>query len=398
MVFSSPSILWALGLLAIPIIIHLFEFRRYKKLYFSDTSLFKEIKSQSQTKNQLRHLLLLIARLLFLTFLILAFAEPMVPASSGKKSEPEVVSIYIDNSYSMSSSDEGGSKLLAQALEMAFRISEQYPKGYKFQLITNRLSANEKRLLNKEELLEQLDLTNTIAQHRLLEEILLFQERSLAENDIKRSLVYCISDFNQTLPKGETQIEIDSLKMLRLVPLRPVVIENLSIDSAWSDAPIIQKGIEQKIGFRVTNHGSEEILDQKIDVYINERQVFSPIISINANAYLDTSFSFVPEQNGSIHGRISLDDRSITFDDTYYFTLPVKSSISIAEINETIGISSPFKRLFSSEQFSHIEQESSALLQDELNETSLLVFNELTTWNSGLTAIAESHLKKVVTS
>lgn len=372
----------------------MFEFRRYKKLHFSDTSLFKEIKSQSQTKNQLRHLLLLATRLLFLTFLILAFAKPIIPSSDGKKIEPELISVYVDNSYSMSSSDAGGAKMLTQALEIAFRISEQYPKEYKFQLLTNALTANEKRILNKKDFIEQLDNISTIAQHRPLEEILVFQQRSVAEEDVSRMVTYLISDFNQLLPKEESPLTVDSNNTLRLIPMQPMISENLSIDSAWSFAPIVQKGIEQKIGFRITNHGNQSILDQKIDVFIGDKQVYSPIVSIGPNDYIDTSFTFTPNETGRIKGRISLEDRAIIFDDTYFFSIPVKSKIAVAELSQNLKADSPFKRLFTSDQFTHVQQEPSALVQDELEKSSLLVINELNSWNTGLTAVAASHLDK----
>ena len=50
MQFLFPSFLWALGLLAIPIIIHLFYFRRYKEVYFTNVRLLKEL--VEETKQQ----------------------------------------------------------------------------------------------------------------------------------------------------------------------------------------------------------------------------------------------------------------------------------------------------------------------------------------------------------
>ncbi|MDO9613526.1 MAG: BatA domain-containing protein, partial [Bacteroidota bacterium] len=44
MSFLYPVFLFALLALAIPVIIHLFNFRRYKTLYFSNVTLLKLIK------------------------------------------------------------------------------------------------------------------------------------------------------------------------------------------------------------------------------------------------------------------------------------------------------------------------------------------------------------------
>ena len=156
MIFSSPSFLWALGLIAIPIIVHLFQFRRFKRLDFSDVSLLREIQTKSQTKNQLKHLLVLAARILFLAALIFAFAEPILPGKSDLAKQKPLISIYVDNSLSMQNRS-GDGKLLQLALQRAFDISESYPKESKFQLITNDLTSNQRRFVDRESFLELLD-------------------------------------------------------------------------------------------------------------------------------------------------------------------------------------------------------------------------------------------------
>jgi len=63
MTFLYPEFLWAISLIAIPIIIHLFNFRRYKKIYYSDISLLKSIKTETKNRSQLKHILILISRI-----------------------------------------------------------------------------------------------------------------------------------------------------------------------------------------------------------------------------------------------------------------------------------------------------------------------------------------------
>ena len=92
MIISSPYFLWALGLLSIPIIIHLFQFKRYKKLYFPDISLLKEAKTKSKSQNRLKDLLILFARIAFIAALVFAFSEPIIPADTSTE-DIESVSI-----------------------------------------------------------------------------------------------------------------------------------------------------------------------------------------------------------------------------------------------------------------------------------------------------------------
>jgi hypothetical protein len=124
--FLYPGFLFALAALAIPVIVHLFNFRRYQKVYFSNVQFLKELQEQQASRRNLRERLILAARLLALTFLVLAFAKPFIPhnqqASIGKQ---QVVSVFVDNSYSMQTLSKEGS-LLDEAKHHAKEIAASY--------------------------------------------------------------------------------------------------------------------------------------------------------------------------------------------------------------------------------------------------------------------------------
>ena len=98
--FEHPGVLWALLLLAIPIIIHLFHFKRFKTLYFSSLIFVKQIEQETKSVKKLKHLLILISRLLAFAALVLAFAKPYIPLSENTL-QGKTTAIYIDNSFSM---------------------------------------------------------------------------------------------------------------------------------------------------------------------------------------------------------------------------------------------------------------------------------------------------------
>jgi hypothetical protein len=78
--FVYPSFLWALTALSIPIIIHLFNFRKTTRIYFSSNRFLRQVQEATTAKRRLKHYLILFSRLLFLLFLVLAFAQPIIPA------------------------------------------------------------------------------------------------------------------------------------------------------------------------------------------------------------------------------------------------------------------------------------------------------------------------------
>ena len=112
MSFTYPAFLFALSAIAIPIIIHLFNFRKFKTVYFSNVRFLKEVKQETQAKSKLKHLLVLASRILAITFLVLAFSQPFIPAENNKiPVGDKTVSIFIDNSFSMDAINKNGTLL-----------------------------------------------------------------------------------------------------------------------------------------------------------------------------------------------------------------------------------------------------------------------------------------------
>src|SRR3954471_1778396 len=121
--FLYPAFLFALLSLAIPVVIHLFNFRKFKKVYFSNVQFLKEIQEQQASRRNLKERLILATRLLALFFLVFAFARPYIASqSTGKAGRQNAVSIFVDNSYSMQTLNREGS-LLDDAKQKAKEIA-----------------------------------------------------------------------------------------------------------------------------------------------------------------------------------------------------------------------------------------------------------------------------------
>ena len=97
--YQNPQLLYALFAIAIPIIIHLFNFRKFEPIYFSSIRFLKDIKEQNQKKSKLKNILILLSRILAIVFLVLAFSKPYIPSENKQKTKN--VFLYVDNSQSM---------------------------------------------------------------------------------------------------------------------------------------------------------------------------------------------------------------------------------------------------------------------------------------------------------
>jgi len=127
MEFVNPGFLYGLFAIAIPILIHLFNFRRFKKVYFTNVKFIRELKQQTQKQSKLKHLLVLLMRVLAIVSLVLAFAQPYIPQAENviKPNEQNALSIYIDNSFSMQAESEQ-SILLENAKEKARDVASVF--------------------------------------------------------------------------------------------------------------------------------------------------------------------------------------------------------------------------------------------------------------------------------
>ena len=156
MQFLYPTFLFALAALAIPIILHLFYFRRFKKVYFTNVRFLKEVKEETSARSKLRNLLVLLMRLLAIIFLVLTFAQPFIPQDVEVKKGLKTVSVFVDNSFSMSALSQDV-PLLEKAKQRAREIIQAYAVDDEFQILTNDFEGRHQRLVSQEDALDLVD-------------------------------------------------------------------------------------------------------------------------------------------------------------------------------------------------------------------------------------------------
>jgi hypothetical protein len=196
--FVSPAFLFFLSLIAIPIIIHLFNFRRYKKIDFTNVRFLKELKDENQSQSRLKHLLVLCSRILAVIFLVLAFAQPFIPKNKTNiEAGQQVVSLYIDNSFSMQGLSSEGN-LLDEAKTKAHEAADAFPNATQFQLLTNDFEGVNQRLISKEELADAIDKIKVSAVSRTAKEILIRQQDAINNSTSKNKIAFWFSDFQKT--------------------------------------------------------------------------------------------------------------------------------------------------------------------------------------------------------
>ena len=336
MKFLYPEFLWAFFLLIIPIIIHLFNFKRYKTLYFSSLSFIKHVDQQTKSTQKIKHILILFSRLLALSFLILAFAQPYFDREGNKSLTKDHVSvIYLDNSYSMQSRGPEG-ELLSEAREKAKELINSSPMNSKFMVITNDLTGREERILNKVEALEKIDNTTYSPLAKSLNQIISWKnDKILRRSELEQidlfSSTYLFSDFQAST--NNDVITLDSLRG-NYYPIQLVSEDkdNLLVDSVWFTSPNHTINSRAELNFRIRNNSEQDIENAELNIRIEdfEKTVF---VNIPKNGSKSSSITYTDKTHGNKRGSITVMDKHIFFDDAFYFNYHVHPNADVLILN-----------------------------------------------------------------
>lgn len=385
--FTYPAFLFALVAIAIPIIIHLFNFRKFKTVYFSNVRFLKEIKQETQSRSRLRQLLILACRILAIIFLVLAFAQPFLPVQN-KKILPgqKAVSIFIDNSFSMEAINKNGT-LLDEAKKRAMEIIASYKPNDRFQLLTNDFEGKHQRLVTKEEFGNMLDEITVSPVTRKITDIVSRQEDLLTESGSKSKIAYLISDFQKSITNID-QLKKDTLIDFNFVPLTAALKSNVYIDTCWFDTPVRQLNQLEKLHVRIKNNSENTVENNSIKLFINGVQRTLASFSMKAHDETEVLLSYPNKESGFQQCYILLNDYPVTFDDAFYFSYEVSKNVSVLCINPSeTGLSAPpfLNNLFRTDSvFLTKNSEENKLEYATFSAYNLIILNELKTVSSGL--------------
>ncbi|MCH4552984.1 BatA domain-containing protein [Aestuariibaculum lutulentum] len=370
MQFKHPELLYALFLLLIPIIIHLFQLRKFQKVEFTNVAFLKRVTIETRKSSQIKKWLVLLTRLLLLACIVLAFAQPFTSNYDNFKTKKETV-IYLDNSFSMQAKGNNG-ELLKRAVQ---DIISNVPEDETVSVLTNDNTFRNTTIKAIKNDLLQLNFTaNTLTpEAALLKSKTLFSK----QKGILKDLVF-ISDFQET--KNTFTPETDSLTNIHLVKLNSVNTNNVAIDSAY-----ISETSATAITLKVSLKNSGDAIENlPISLFNDDKLIAKTSVAIEDTA--ETTFS-IPV-NEIINGKITIDDSSLQFDNALYFNINETSKIKVLAINA--GDDDFLKRIYTKDEFIYTSVLENQLNYNDIEQQQLIVLNELKDIPNALVAALKS--------
>ncbi|MBP2832719.1 BatA and WFA domain-containing protein [Aquimarina sp. U1-2] len=360
MQFKSPEILYALFALIIPIIVHLFQLRRFKKVRFSNVQFLKAVTIQTRKSSQIKKWVTLITRLLLLASSIIAFAQPYFAAGDAMGKPVETV-IYLDNSFSMQAKGSRGPLLKRAVQEILSSLNEEQ----QFSLLTNTetfVNVSKKDIQN-----ELLQLGYSA--HQLPYHAAYLKAKNLLNSSSSETIrrIVMISDFQQK--EKNFSLPVDPSTRTDLVHLRPVTKQNIAIDSLFLERNE-DNSLQLKVLLSATGKNADNV---SIGLYNDHQLLGKTAVSIPENSTAATAFRL--DERTQINGKVIIEDPTITFDNSRYFTINAPKKIKVVAINEEND--SFLKNIFTPDEFELESNPINALNYNTINDANLLILNEI---------------------
>ncbi len=386
MIFLQPWVLWFLLFLIVPILVHLFNFQKPKKLLFSNIQFIKEVDKVVTQRIKLKQWLLLIVRLLAIASLVLAFASPVIKnhqVTTGISGQRSVI-ILVDNSLSMSASNPKG-MYLEQAKFLAREIIKSYDPTDEFQIQTTGKLRLNTTFIRKNEALERIQEINfhqNSFSYKKFIEILpfLFQNASSPNRSI-----YLISDFQKSTFLSEiTEKKWSEDYKVHFVPLSNQTFKNIFITEIQPETPVFEKGKPIQLNIKIQNLSDEKITKLSIQTEVNGKIVSIASESLEPHEIKTTSITYTIQETGWQQAKISIEDSPIQFDNTRYFCYFVaeKHPILLVKSSEI----SPYLEKFLLNVVTNFQVKiisSSELSNEELHNYEILILQGIKELSNG---------------
>lgn len=374
MQFKNPELLFSLLLLVIPIIVHLFQLRKFQKTPFTNLKFLKEVTLQTRKSSQLKKWLVLLSRLFALACIVLAFAQPYSTSKTDASAKSETV-IYIDNSLSLQAKGAQGEmlKTVTQQLFKNTNIPEQLSWFTNNSVLQQTAIADFKNNI--------LDLSYSANSISLIDALLKAESLFSKDSTTQKNLVW-ISDFQgqESFPDlSKSNLNISTLQ------LKPLNTNNISIDSVYISS-INSSNLELSVLLSTFGDSKENV---PIALYNQGKLIARTSNTLQQN---DSSTATFEIEDTDFEGTVSITDQSLLFDNEFFFSVNKKERIKVLSIHQ--GDDGFLSKIYTSDEFEFTSQKINQLDFNILPEQNTIVLNQLDKISSVLQNALNSFVEK----
>ena len=337
MSFLSPWMLYGLGMLAAPVLVHLWHRRRVIQVQFSTLRFLKMIAAKTSRSSRVENVVLLLLRCLVFALLAAAAARPVLSTKTAKLfggDVPRTVVLAIDNSMSMSyrTGDTGDKTRLAAAKQEALAVLDDLKPDDDVAV----MAVDDRPQL----LVAQPTVDHGVAR-RMIESIRPGEERSdfsvafreaakiVAQGSHGVRELYFFTDDQQSgwrFDPGSVFGQTWTKSELHPVIVRPDNLAgvNAAVKELRMKSPLLTPGGLES-GVAVVSNFSSRPSQNLLEIRLGGERVAQKPLEIAPDTSIEVPFEY---QAPAVFGRwaqgvASIEEDNLPGDDRFYFTVPV---------------------------------------------------------------------------
>lgn len=355
MTFLNPAVLFGLLAASIPIIIHLLNLRKLKKIDFSTLQFLKELQKNKIRKIKIKQWLLLALRVLIILAIVTAFARPTIVGVSigGTTSAAKTTAVFIlDDTFSMSVVDQNGS-YFNQAKEAIKNILTQFEEGDEFGLVLVSHQPDEIEMTsNLNKFVQEVDATNISYASGKLNNSIIKAAELIGEAKNFNKEIYVLADFQKGRLANEDEI-IDLKEQLgeqvRLYTFNYSGKEvfNFGIDDLKLNTQIFEKDKPVKFEATLKNYSERTKDNLVVSLFINGERLAQQSINLNSGESKIANLEASARNFGYNDAIIEIEEDDIIQDNKRYTSFFISEKIPVLiladDVNDTKLIEAALK-------------------------------------------------------
>jgi uncharacterized membrane protein len=348
----------------IPVLIHLLNRRRFRRIPWAAMSFLLAANRRSAKRVRLEQLLLMLARIGVVVLLGLAVARPYVPASAilpGSSSRVHRI-VLVDNSLSMNAHGADGRTRFAAAQQCATRLVDSFPPADAVSLVSLAAPAEaviahaayDRRFVRESlaAILSTQRATDTVGALSAARDILKASDAAAGNR-----AVYLISDFPKDVWESDTPQNptaavratrqladalLDPSMDLNLIRVDAGSGENIAVTRLTPESPLIGVNVPVRIAVEVTNFGDSTVRNASLQVrrdWQTIRREQLPRVEPGSSVVSSVSTEFAAAGTHAIEARVTAATQNmLEDDDVRYLSLEVRESAPVLLVDGRPGV------------------------------------------------------------
>ncbi len=342
--FLNTTILLLTTLAIIPILIHLFNRQRVKRIKFSSIRYLKSLQKTRMRRLKIKQLILLLLRTLIILMIVIAFARPATEGSYssvlGSAAQASVV-MLVDNSLSMSTETKEGS-LFEFAKHEASKTMDNFEAKDEIALISFNQEPKEETNGFTTNHAFARKMLNAIQPTRIGTDPLKAIDNALellskSNNYVKE--IYIFSDLAGPGWENFSLKDIPHSKNLKIYVNRLAKddYENLKVTNVGFGNSLIYPGRPVNISAEIVNESPRRVDNLLISLYVDQKRISQTDVSVSSRSSEKITFSYIFENPGEHEGFVEITDDDLLEDNRDYFSINIPAQIKVLTLYENEG-------------------------------------------------------------